>query len=294
MPFPIPPRNTGFGIDYGLGVDPLHIQYIRDNHLIQSRISPTPCYLLQRQQQGLPVGYKTTRITALDSQFTTVDGQSSFLLWLGGSSNKPDTRPYTNNNQGSIGVYYQNQQMTRVLTPTDITTSMEFAVVEDKTTSPPSVKVVFQTGLDVLGGKIAYYYTTIEPGVEDLTVQRGDSTDQSIFGWKQYLNSYEDDFQMQNQVLVRFPINLHDVIISDEGKVILENRDSWMIWTPYLNDFDVLVLSKENSPDGIEYRYEIVNSTDSIIQGQLISQRFKLNLLEFLDDRYKIPYVTIA
>lgn len=285
----IAPRSIGFGYDYGLGIDPLHIDYVKQNHLIQSRISPTPCYLLQKATGGVPVGYSSAQISPLAESFVLSGNQYRLTIW-GGGSNHPDTRPYVNGGNGNICIYVNGAKLTRVLTTDDIISDTEMAVVERKDTDPSRVEVVFNTGFTNIGA-VTYHYTTWEDGVEDLSVKRGDSTTQSLFGWEQYISSLWDDFQRPNQVLVRFPINIHDVVISDEGKVLIENRDSWMIWTPYINDFDVLVLDAEDSPDGTEYRYEIVNSTDSVIQRQLTSQRFKLNLLEFSDDRYTIPFL---
>jgi hypothetical protein len=184
--------------------------------------------------------------------------------------------------------------MTRVISTDDIRANNEFAVVENNAVLPNRVDVAFNPGYNPIGGLITYHYFTWESGVEELSIQRGDSNTQSIFGWKQYLRSASDLFQKQNQILVRFPINLRDVAISDEGKVILENRDSWMIWTPYVNDFDLLIVAAEDSPDNIEWRYEIVNSRDSVIQRELTMQMFKLNLLEQTDARYKLPFARVA
>jgi hypothetical protein len=288
----IPPRNTGFGYDYGLGIDPYHIQYIKESHIIESRISPTPCYLLQQLVVGAPVGYPGARVTPLSSAFILADNQYRMTLWEGGS-NHPDTRTYANQGTGNINVYHNATRLTRVFTPDDIIADTEIAVVEKLDTTTPRVEVVFNKGFtDIVN--VTYYYTTWEEGVEDLASKRGDSATQSLFGWQQYLSSHWDDFQKPNQVLVRFPINLNDVVVSDEGKVIIENRDSWMIWFPYVNDFDILILDAADSPDGLEQRYEIVNSTNSVIQRQLVSQRFKLNLLERTDDRYRVPFVKSA
>jgi len=285
---PITPRNISFGYDEYLGIDPLHIEYIKQNHLIQSRISPTPCYLLQKATGGIPVGYSGAQISPLAEQFVLSDNQYRLNLWSGGSSH-PDVRPYVNNGQGNIGIYVNGSRLNRVLSPEDIISDNEMAVVERKDTDPHKVEVVFNTGFTNIGG-VTYHYTTWEDGVEDLSVKRGDSSNQSLFGWRQYISSHWDLVQKPNQVLVRFPINLNDVVISDEGRVVIENRDSWCIWFPYLNDFDILILDAEESPDGEEHRYEIVNSTDSVIQRQLVSQRFKLNLLEKSDTRYQIPF----
>jgi len=291
-PGDIPPRNTGFGYDYGLGIDPYHIQYIKQSHIIQSRISPTPCYLLQQATGGIPVGYAGARITPLASAFVISDNQYRMTLWEGGS-NHPDTRTYANEGVGNIHVYHNATELTRVFTTDDLIADTEFAVVENLQVSPSRVEVVFNTGFTDIQN-ITYYYLTWEEGIEDLASKRGDSTTQSLFGWNQYLTSHWDDFKMPNQVLVRFPININDVVIADEGKVIIENRDSWMIWYPYVNDFDILIIDASESPDGQEHRYEIVNSTDSIIQRQLMSQRFKLNLIERSDDRYNVPFVKSA
>ena len=285
----ITPRMTGIGYDYGLGVDPLHVQYIKDSHIVQSRISPTPLYLLQQATAGLPVGYAGARLTPLVSAITVVDGRTRITIWEGGS-NHPDTRTYANEGLGNINVYNGTTRLTRVFTVEDIIADNEFAVVENTLANTPRVDLVFNTGLTDVSN-VTYHYLTWEPGVEDLAVKRGDSQTQSLFGWDQYMSSYWDDFQKPNQVLVRFPINLNDVVIHDEGKTVIEVRDSWMIWTPYVNDFDVLILDADDSPDGVEHRYEIVNSTDSVIQRQLVSQRFRLNLLEKADERYTLPFI---
>jgi hypothetical protein len=285
----ITPRNFSFGYDAYLGIDPLHIQYIKDTYLVLQRISHTPMYLLQRATGGVPVGYSGAQISPLPNQFEFIDNRYYLTLWSGGS-NHPDTRPYVNEGKGNIFIYSNNNLLTRVLTVDDIMNDNEIAVIEKKDVQPNKVQVVFNKGFTNINS-ITYHYTTWEEGIEDLTVKRGDSNNQSIFGWKQYINNYNDFVQRPNQVLVRLPINIQDIVISDEGKVVIENRESHMAWTPYVNDFDILILAAEDSPDGLEYRYEIVNSTDSIIQRQLVSQRFKLNLLEFSDDRYKIPYI---
>lgn len=285
----IAPRNTGFGYDYGLGIDPVHIQYIKTSHIIQSRISPTPCYLIQQATGGIPVGYAGAQITPLAGAFVFSDNQYRMTIWEGGSGH-PDTRTHSNGGTGNIYVYHGGVRMTRVFTPEDILYDTEFAVVEKLDVSPSRVEIVFHTGFADTSN-ITYHYLTWEDGVEDLAAKRGDSASQSLFGWRQFRSSKWDDFQRPNQVLVRFPINLNDVVIMDEGRTIIENRDSWMIWYPYVDDFDILVLDADDSPDGVEHRYEIVNSTNSVIQRQLVSQRFKLNLIEPTDGRYSIPYV---
>jgi len=289
----VTPRNILFGYDEGLGISPEHLDYIKRSHVIQSRISPTPCYLLQKASGGIPIGYSGKQISALDSDFVNDGTQYRLILWEGGS-NHPDTRPYVSGGLGNIFIYQSGSPLTRVISVDDLRANNEFAVVENNTVIPNQVDIVFNPGYNPVGGMITYHYFTWEAGINDLSVQRGDSSTQSVFGWKQYLNSRSDLYQRQNQILVRFPINLRDVTITDEGKVVLENRDSWMIWTPYVNDFDFLILDSADSPDGIEYRYEIVNSRDSVVQRQLTLQFFKLNLLELTDDRYKIPFKRVA
>ena len=279
----------GFGYDYGLGISHDHIDYIKKSHVIQSRISPTPCYLIQQKVDGTAVGYAGARITPLSSAFSLTGTQYRMVIWEGGS-NHPDTRTYVNGGLGNINVYHNTTRLTRVFTPDDLIADTEVAVVEHLDVSPARVEVVFNAGFTDIQN-VTYHYTTWEEGIEDLASKRGDSTTQSLFGWEQHMSSHWDDFQKQNQVLVRFPINLNDVVISDEGRVVIENRDSWTIWWPYVNDFDVLILDADDSPDGVEHRYEIVNSTDSVIQRQLVSQRFKLNLLESTDERYNVTFV---
>jgi hypothetical protein len=65
-----------------------------------------------------------------------------------------------------------------------------------------------------------------------------------------------------------------------------------MICEPYVRDFDILIVTADESPTGEELRYVVENKQDSKIQGTLVSQRFKIKQLEKADERYKIPYVT--
>jgi len=47
--------------DYQLGIDISghHIDYIKERHVVQSRISSTRCYLIRYQQAGQSMGYDT-------------------------------------------------------------------------------------------------------------------------------------------------------------------------------------------------------------------------------------------
>lgn len=288
------PRNILFGYDEGIGISPEHIDYVKRSHILQSRISPQPCYLLQRASGGIPIGYSNKQIGALDADFVSdPSGRYRLILWEGGS-NHPDTRPYVSGGLGNIFIYQSGVQMTRVISIDDIKSNDEFAVVENNTVIPNRIDIVFNTGYNPTGGLITYHYFTWEAEISDLSMQRGDSANQSIFGWKQYINSRSDFYQRQNQILVRFPIDLRSIVVSEEGKIILENRNSWMIWTPYVESYDILIVAAEDSMDGIEYRYEIVDSKDSVIQRQLTCQLFKLQLLEKSDARYQIPFTRVA
>jgi len=115
----------------------------------------------------------------------------------------------------------------------------------------------------------------------------------SKFYWTQYLESATDFYRGRNQVLIRLPLNTRDIKVQEEGRVILLQRESWMIWTPYINNYDIIIVPETQSTTGEEERYEVVDKKDSVIQGSLISQRFKLRYLENKDPRYDIPYSTV-
>ena len=168
----------------------------------------------------------------------------------------------------------------------------EFVVRERLDLSPSRVEIIFNRGFNPLAHDIKWKYTAMNDGVTSEMLKRGDSIDQSLFGWSQYTNNCYDNYQGMHQILVRMPLVLRDLIINEEGKVTLEENESWTLWTPYIRDFDVLVVPAAVSPNGEEMRFEIVNKRDSVIQGTLVSQRFKLKYLEASDARYDVPILT--
>ena len=91
---------------------------------------------------------------------------------------------------------------------------------------------------------------------------------------------------------MRTPLTTTNLIINEEGRVMMEDNQCWMIWEPYVKDWNILIIPSEESPTGEELRYIIENKQDSKVQGSLVSQRFKIKQLEKTDDRYKIPYIT--
>jgi len=278
------------GYDYNLGASETQIiDYIRESTEIESRISPTKCYLLYQNATGSAVGSSASPVTISSYVETTPNYRA--VIWSSGS-NHPDLRPYTNDGAGSIYVYIDAVQATRVIEVDDLVNDNEFAIVKREDLNPARVEVVFNTEFDASGHTITHYYDTMLPGINVERVKTGEGSTETMFGWTQYLNTSSDAFRGKNQILVRLPLTTRDLIVNEEGLVKLEENDSWMIWTPYVHDYDTLIIPVDQALSGTEERYEIVNKRDSIIQGSLITQRFKLRLIETSDPRYSITYTT--
>jgi len=81
--------------------------------------------------------------------------------------------------------------------------------------------------------------------------------------------------------------------INEEGKISIEENMCWTTHRPYIGDTDILVVTSDQSPIGETLYFEVVNKLDSIIREQLMSQRFKVNLLSPEDERTKIPISTV-
>ena len=285
------PNIPGRG-DYGYaeGIDPEIIEYMKESMVVQSRISPMPCYLFFMNASGSSIGSATSPLPILS--FSSLAPNPTTTIWPTGSLSYPDTRIYTNNGQGQIVVMVDGVQIDRIQAVEDLQNDNEFVVVERKDLLPLRVEVVFNSTFNPAGHVITYFYTSMEAGVSDVRVKRGEGEDQSMFGWTQYLDPTFDAFHKKNQILVRLPISIESLVINEEGKVKLQNNQSWCIWYPYVHNRDVLVFPSQYTYTGKNEIYEIVNKQDSIIQGQLITQRFKLNLLEYTDPRYQLVIQT--
>jgi hypothetical protein len=281
--------NVGFNdYDYGFGIDAEAIDYTKESIEILSRVSPVKCFVLFQNTSGSNVGESDNRITISD--YSEVSPAYRAVIWASGS-NHPDTRTTVNNGQGAIWVYIDNAPADRILEVEDIQSDTEFAVVKRADLIPSRVELVFNSGFNATLHTIQYYYTTAEEGSGDDDSQRGGTAYESVYGWHQYLNYTPSPFRSLHQVLIRMPLTKRDLIINSEGRVRLEDNQSWMIWEPYINDGDVIIVPPEESISGEEERYEVIDKQDSAIQGSLITQRFKLSLLEDSDSRYKISYI---
>ncbi len=282
-----PPLAGGY--DYGLGIDSQIISYIRESVEVASRISPSCCYLMFRCASGSAVGSPTVPITVTSYTETTPNYKT--VIWSSGSLH-PDLRPNVNGGKGVVMVYCDNVEMVRITEVEDLTYDNEFSVLKRKDLDPSIVELVFNSGFNPTLHTITYYYNSYQPQIDDTRFQRGEDTTHSVFGWEQYINESSDIFRKKHQILVRVPLTTRDLSINEQGKVILEENQCWMIWEPYVSDFDMLIFSANETFTGREERYEIVNKQDSQIQHVFISQRFKLNYIEEGDPRYKIPYRT--
>lgn len=277
--------------DFDLGIDKDIIDYIQESHEIESRISSTPCYLFFQHHSGSAQGSEVSPLVV--SSFVTDFSNARAIIWSSGSAlMHPDLRPYSNDGDGSLYVKVDGVELTRVLEISDIEHDNEYAAVERLDLPDKRVEIVFNNGYDPTSHVVEYYYTAMNSGIYTETMKRGDNTDQSIFGWEQYFNDDADAYRRKHQILVRFPMVTGDLQINEEGKVSVEENLCWMTATPFVHDFDMLIILPQDSHDGEEKRMEIVNKQDSQIQGRLVSQRFNVKLLEASDPRYKIPLKT--
>jgi len=283
------PRKYKYDYQLGQDISGHHIDYIKESHVVQSRISSTRCYLLRYQRFGQSLGYDT--LLPLNN-FIETSPQYRAQAWPSGSLPKPSVNSEENARAGAIHIYIDGIPATRIMDTKDLLDDDEFVVLDRQDLEENRVDIVFNNGFNPTLHEITWKYTSMNDGVTSEMLKRGDSTNQSLFGWSQYTNNCYDTYQGKHQLLVRMPLVLRDLVINEEGKVTLEENESWTLWTPYIRDFDILVVVAEDSPTGEEMRFEIVNKRDSVIQKTLVSQRFKLKYLESTDLRYGVPLDT--
>jgi hypothetical protein len=285
-------QDNIYSYDLGLGIEPNIIEYMKESHLIQSRVSPTRCYLLQQIEQGTIISQANNTNIPITSYVETSPNYRA-VIWASGS-NHPDVRPYVNDGKGMIEVYINSVRAIRVHEVEDLINDNEFAVVKRTDLTPARVELVFNEGFNASAHSIGYKYTTLNKDINVERMKIGEASDNShsMFGWIQYLDYSNDLFKKKHQILVRTPLTTTNLIINEEGRVMMEDNQCWMIWEPYVKDWNILIIPSEESPTGEELRYIIENKQDSKVQGSLVSQRFKIKQLEKADDRYKIPYIT--
>ena len=285
-------QNNIYSYDLGLGIEPDIIEYMKESHLIQSRVSPTRCYLLQQIEQGTTISQSNDGNIPITSYIETSPNYRA-VIWASGS-NHPDIRPYVNEGKGMVEVYIDSVRATRVHEVEDLINDNEFSIVKRTDLNPARVELVFNKGFNASAHSIGYKYTTLNKDINVERMKIGEAFDNShsMFGWSQYLDYTNDLFKKKHQILVRTPLTTTNLIINEEGRVMMEDNQCWMIWEPYVKDWNILIIPSEESPTGEELRYIIENKQDSKVQGSLVSQRFKIKQLERGDDRYKIPYIT--
>lgn len=284
--------NTG-DYDFNLGIDPEIINYIKESHIIQSRVSPTRCYLLQQNPTGSVVGTGINNDPIEITSYIATSPNYKAVIWSSGSLH-PDLRPYTNDGLGSVEVYIDSVRASRVLDAEDLLNDNEFAVQKRYDLDPQRVELVLNTNYNASLHTITYKFTTLDQGISVERVKQGEAVDtqQTLFGWTQWLDSSPDDFRQAHQLLVRMPLTTDNVTINAEGRVVMQDNQCWIIEGPYVKDFDILIVPASQSPNGEELRFQIENKQDSVIQEQLISQRFRIKQLEVNDERYNIEYIT--
>ena len=281
------PNPLGNSYDYGLGIDSDIIDYIKEDHQIQIRISPVRCYVLFQNRSGSVVASSTSPITV--NSYIDINPYTA-QIWPSGSLLCPDIRPDTNNGQGSINVYIDNTQATRIVNYTDIINDNEFSINKRLDREDQRVELIFNQGFNASSHNITYYYTSIDQDITTESFKSGESPSGSIFGYTQYLSHKKDHFQNYNQILVRMPLTTEGVVINEEGLVAMKENQCWTLWEPYLNNFDILIVPHWDSPINQELRFQVIDKQDSKIQGELVSQKFRVKLLTTTDKIYNIPY----
>ena len=286
------PGPTSYQYDSGLGIDTqYHMDYIKESHVVQSRISPTRCYLLRPRSSGIQVGYDTL-LTLTSADFIDTTPNYIAQVWPSGSITHPSVNTESNSREGDMTLYIDSVEATRIIDTEDLIDDDEYVVKERQDREDKRIEFIFNEGFDPTTHILEWKYAAMNEGVTSENLKKGDSSNQSLFGWFQYTNNCYDIYQGRHQLLIRMPLVLRDLVLNEEGKVTLEENESWMIWTPYVKDFDILVVSPVDSPTGEEMRFEIVNKRDSVIQRNLVSQRFKLKYIENTDERYGVTIYT--
>lgn len=281
------PQKTQY--DYGLGIEPDILSYIRESHVVESRISSTRCYLYQQKLSGSVVGSAVSPVTI--TTYYETDPQYKSIIWASGSVH-PDSRAYVQQGAGALRIIFNGTEGVRVLAIDDLVNDNEYAVVTRWDLTPPRIEAVFNPGFNAGGATLQYYFTTINQGIVNEMLKRGDSVDQSLYGWTQYRTTYRDAYQDRNQVLVRLPLTVENLVIKEEGKILLQENDSWTLWDPYIREFDLIIIPGALLATGVSEWYEVQEKRDSYIQQTLMSQRFKLKLLEASDPRTRLTIVT--
>lgn len=273
-------------------VDKEIINYIRESHVVNLRMSPTRCYLLQQVGEGNVVQGPDDSL--LDLSIDTTGPKPFGTIWQDsdGVDLHPDLRITPDHPNGLISIVVDGNDLKRIRTPDDIIQDDEFAAVKRNDLPSRRVEIVFNSGFDPTGKTIQYRYTTLKPGINPVRVKLGEDESHSLHGWKQYLNDYADDHQDRNQILVRMPLPVRDRLVMERGEVVTESNECWTLWYPVVDDGDIVVVPANQTVTGEEERFEINEVKRSIIQNALVSQRFHITLLERSDNRYTIPYIT--
>jgi hypothetical protein len=278
-----------YSYDYDLGIEPEIIDYMKESHQIQLRVSPIHCYLLKQVLVGCNEASVISPFTI--TSYTETDNQYRAEIWPSGSVEHPDLRPDINNGSGSVTLNIDGVTAERIVDYNDLINDNEYSIVKRYDVSTQRVEIVFNVGFNPHFHNITYYYTYMDEDMSPERMKSNEATESSPFGYEQYFNYTTDKYVNYHQILVRMPLTIQNVVINEEGLVTLKDNNCWTIWEPYIDNFDILIVPATESPTGIELRFEIKEKQDSIIQGTLVRQIFKVKALTTTDKIYNIPYV---
>ncbi len=169
------------------------LDHVLDQHSHLLTVGGHPCKLLTKNLTGEEVGDVDTPlpVTDLDLVYTSTEGGIStqfpgVALWTFGDDTRtfPDTR--------SIKVIVDDVELEESYDATTMESDSEFFIIHNKNVidTPDSISIYFNSGFDISGKTVAYYYTTMTANVDMGTLQPKDVTGtyRSLHGFTQYLN----------------------------------------------------------------------------------------------------------
>jgi hypothetical protein len=279
-------QNSGY--DEELGIESEITDYILDSHLIQLRIGGTTCYLLKAKASG--AAYPSVNGTVTVASWDETDPNHISYIWDKSSANpKPDLRPYVSSGSGSVSVWIDGSVGNRVYKEEDILANNEFVLRERIDLDSGRIELILKS--DFTPTSVEYYYTGIEgmwqePNANSLNpVEYG-----TKFGYSQYLCDAHAPYFGTNQLLVRFPLTVQILGWKEYGLEVLKQNHCWTISSPIISNRDVIIIP---ALTGIpEQRFEVYDKEDSFIRSIYLSQRFKVQLIEYSSIIYSIPIIT--
>ena len=289
MILPNEERNPGEPLfrECELGTDMEEIEYVRENHMLQIRVGAESFYLFQRAVSG-------SMVTGAASSWDTSLPQFSTYVWkpTDGQIAHPDTRIQ---NSTAVQVFNNGIAMTRAFDKSSIAYNTEYAVAVDVGTdknSAGAIKLWFNEGFTP--GRITWKYKNLCSCVDRSTgypnrecpLCRGTSYPAAFTQWLGAGTKYNPN----NTILVRVPMAPETSPATQIGRVQQRQYRHWMQYTPYVNNYDLIIGTMGTNKGLI---FEITQKSDSSWRGILMHQEFNTLQIESSDIRYKMVVQTL-